>query len=455
MRREGFLTVTLRPGEAPEHVPSHLEYLSRGALAVPRLGVGPVDRALRARGDGFRALAVHHPRAEVREPGSRRGWDDLEQELGLARSFRVRIADPERSDELVARLRELDVVESAAVQTLATAPFEVAAPPRPAEALRERAHGAHAFVRGPEALAREPGSERVAVACVDTGVALGHPELQRKLLSGWDAVDLGLGRVSREMRLVGDSRGRDFSPYDHTGHGSHVAGIIAAHGWQLPRGLGGRSLLLPIRVLAAALTAEGSGPVGVGGQPDIDAGIKVACDLGGDVLNLSFGTPATSVDPHAPPPHAAVAAYAARRGAVLVAAAGNSGRREAYYPAALPDVIAVGSVDGDGRRSRFSTYGAHLALAAPGERIVSVDRRGYRASSGTSFAAPFVAGAAALLVARARARGTRLAPAQVRELLTASARPLGGGGFDEETGHGLLDAAAAIDLLDARLGGAR
>jgi hypothetical protein len=55
---------------------------------------------------------------------------------------------------------------------------------------------------------------------------------------------------------------------------------------------------------------------------------------------------------------------------------------------------------------------------------------------------------------RPRCSSRRLAPAQVRELLTASARPLGGG-FDEETGHGLLDAAAAIDLLDARLGGAR
>ena len=70
-------------------------------------------------------------------------------------------------------------------------------------------------------------------------------------------------------------------------------------------------------------------------------------------------------------------------------------------------------------------------------------------NSGTSFAAPFVAGAAALIVARARRAGVRIDGRAVKRLLTRSARPLGPGGFSPETGHGLLDVAAALDLFDA------
>src|SRR6185436_10447848 len=148
--------------------------------------------------------------------------------------------------------------------------------------------------------------------------------------------------------------------------------------------------------------------MGVGALCDINAGMKVAVDLGADVINMSFGTPAASVDTQATVPHARVISYASHYGCVLVAAAGNSGADERFYPAAHPDVIAVASIDPEGRRSRFSTFGEHVALSAPGENIVSAGRRGYQLNSGTSFAAPFVAGAAALLVARARRAGVSL-----------------------------------------------
>src|SRR5207248_2506907 len=185
------------------------------------------------------------------------------------------------------------------------------------------------------------------------------------------------------------------------GHGSHVGGIIGAHGWRLPPGVAGRSMLLPLRVLAAARDKKSNKLVGVGSLPDINAGLKVAVDMGADVLNLSFGTPASAV-PDGPPPHRDVIDYAVHYGCTLVAAMGNSGRQEAYYPAAYPEVIAVGSVDEAGKRSHFSTTGEHIALSAPGEQIVSAGRHGYESGSGTSYAAPFVSGAAALLIARAR-----------------------------------------------------
>lgn len=304
----------------------------------------------------------------------------------------------------------------------------------------------HRMVRAPEALAIEPGDERVTVACVDTGAAIGHAELQRKLLAGYDTVDLGVGAVGQGMRLVGDSRGRDFTPLDDVGHGSMVAGIIGAQGWHLPKG--GKSLILPIRVLAAARPANRRAPVGIGALPDIDAGLKVAVDLGASVANLSFGTSAESLPEGAPSPHGPVVEYATKYGCVLVAAAGNSGREERLYPAALPDVIAVASVDSQGRRSSFSTSGTHVAIAAPGEKIVSVDRHGYKAASGTSFAAPFVSAAAALVVARARRAGQRPSPAQVRDALLFSARPLGSGP-NSETGRGLLDMDAAVERIGA------
>jgi subtilisin family serine protease len=451
VERPGYITFTLRPGEALSHVPAHLDYLSGAGRPVARMDGGPIDRALRHRSDGFRALTVFHARRSLNVPGEQHsGFDALEEQLGFSRSYRARLADPAATPFVVDRLRALPVVESAAVQTLATAPFaatvEAGVGPPPADAM----HAPYELVRAPEALALEPGDERVTVACVDSGVSLGHAELQRKLLAGYDTVDLGLGAVGGGMRLLGDSRGVDFTAMDDVGHGSLVASVMGAQGWRMPKGVAGRALMLPIRVLAAARAPKARLAVGVGGLPDIAAGMKVAVDLGAHVINMSFGTRADQVPEGAPTPHAPEVAYATHYGCVLVAAAGNSGARERFYPAALPEVIAVGSVDLNGRRSPFSTYGDHVDIAAPGERIYGADRHGYRAASGTSFAAPFVAAAAALVLARARRRRHRcLGPEEVRGNLVAAAHSLAPAP-NPETGHGLLDVAGALRHLDAQ-----
>ena len=451
MLRPGHLILTLRAGERFAHVPARLDYLAGNARPSSWLDRGPVDRVLMRIGGGARSLTVFHARKSLERPAERHiGFDDVEESLGMPRTYRIGIGDPARSDDVVAALRDLAMVESASVQRLVIARDDppVTAVVRNARSLRELAYAPHARIHAPGALGIEEGDERVIVAVVDTGIVIGHPEFQRKCLAGYDTVDLGLGRLNDRLRLIGDSRGADYNPYDDVGHGCHVAGIIGAQGWRIPRGVGGRAMLLPIRVLAAAVADGNPKRMGVGALPDIDCGLKVACDLNADVLNLSFGTPSNAADPHAPAPHKQVLDYATHRDVVLVAAAGNSGMREEFFPARHPAVIAVASVDAAGRRSKFSTWGAHLAIAAPGENIVSAAPNGrYQLNTGTSFAAPFVAGVAALMRGRARRRDRRVPSEIVRRLLMESAEPLPGT-TAEETGSGLLNAARALAALD-------
>jgi subtilisin family serine protease len=451
-RHQGYVVLTLRAGEAAPRMPAQLDVLVGAARAAERVTGGRLDRTVRALAGGFRATAVYHARRNLGRVGARGlAYDDVEHELGLSRTYRLQLAEAGRADRVVDALRRFSVVESATVEPLATTGHvTTTAGPEPAEIA-----GPYDFVRAREALRSEPGDERVTVAVVDTGVSLGHAELQRKLLSGYDVVDFGLGGLGgldEQTVLVGDSRGRDFAPTDEVGHGSHVAGVIGAQGWRLPRGVGGRCRVLPIRVLAAAVQA-GAGPdaerFGVGAITEINLGLKVAAELGADVLNLSFGTPESALDPYAPPPHEAIISYATRAGCVLVAAAGNAGTTEGYHPAVDPRVIAVGSVSPTGVRSSFSSYGDHIALSAPGERVVGVGRHSYRRATGTSHAAPFVSGACALLVARACRAGASPAPERVRSWLTAGARR--SHAPPDEVGAGVLDVVEALARCDADL----
>lgn len=449
LARPGYLLLTLTAGEGRCRAPAHLDVLVGAARPATALTGGRVDRVLGGAG-AFRTASVFPARRNLTRVGARGdGYDELEERCGLSRTYRVQVADPARTAAVVQRLRELPTVESAALEQLVRTDSVDLAPHPDLDTPHPDALAPYRMVHSPAALALEPGDERVTLAVVDTGVALGHPEFQRKLLSGYDVVELGLGALTGDTMLIGDSHGRDFSPADDVGHGSHVAGIASAQGWRIPPGVGGRSLLLPIRVLAGARIAGSPAVTGVGAVGDIDAGLKVAIDLGAQVINMSFGTPAGVLDPDAPPPHREAVAYARSTGCVLIAAAGNAGTDEPFYPAALPGVIAVGSVGPGLTRSPFSSYGDHLALAAPGEHIVGVGRRGYDDNSGTSFAAPFVSGAAALLLAHARRRARRLTPDEVAGLLRASAQPTDAPA--PEVGAGVLDITAALTALDRLL----
>jgi subtilisin family serine protease len=309
------------------------------------------------------------------------------------------------------------------------------------------------MVRATEALAYEPGDAAVIVGIIDSGMVPAHPELAGRFRSGFDTVRLGPGDVAPGIELLGDQRDADANPEDnYVGHGMGCAGIVGALGLGMPPGLGGLAQLLPMRALAAAKLPEKAQAVGLGAISDLDAACKLAVDLGAKVLNLSFGTDDEALPPHSPKPHEETVRYACERGCILVAASGNNGEETRYWPAANPAVIAVGAVGQDGRPARFSTRGEHVALCAPGEAVLTAALDGYQFATGTSFAAPFVAAAAALLVARSYRRASPIDGPAIKRLLTRSARPFAAGD-NAGCGAGILDVAAALTALDASIDG--
>jgi subtilisin family serine protease len=307
------------------------------------------------------------------------------------------------------------------------------------------------MVNARRALGYCDGDPAVIVGFVDSGINPDHAEFRDRLRRGYDTVQLGAGELAAGVKLLGDNSGADTNPTDRfVGHGTGCAAIIGGGGAAMPPGLAGDCRLLPVRSLGAALFPGRPTAVGVGAISDLDMGLVMAVQLGANVVNCSFGTDDEDLEPGAPKPHTEAVAFAAARDCCLVAASGNSGDKRIYWPAAFPEVIAVGAVGPQGSISPFTTGGDHVALCAPGERIRTAALDGYQRATGTSFAAPFVAGAAGLLVARARERSASLDPATLKSILIASATPHRDGtqpGF----GAGVLDAARALETLDQAL----
>lgn len=213
---------------------------------------------------------------------------------------------------------------------------------------------------------------KVTVAVIDSGICASHPDLAGRIEAGWDFLE------------------NDDIPQDDFGHGCSVAGIIAAN-MNDSIGIAGvapNAQIMPLRVL------NGSG---VGSYSDVAAAIVYAADNGAQVINLSLGgsNPSSMLEN--------AVNYAISKGVIVVAAAGNNGTEGALYPAAYPDVIAVGSVDPNLQHSSFSNYGSQIDIWAPGRDILTTKRDGsYGLVSGTSFAAPYVAGAKAISYAEDR-----------------------------------------------------
>jgi len=437
----GSLLLKLRLGEAPESIPAWAD-VRRGHMAVAQsVDGGAIDRIVRRHAGALHIARLHG--AVGGRPGERhQGYDDAEQVFGLARTFRLRLPPGVPVGALADALNQLATVESATPNALCVTPFELPGPAGDADdAPWQR-------VQAAAALAFEPGDPTVIVGIVDSGVAMQHAELSGRLRPGLDTVQLGRSDLAQGLELLGDRQFPDTDPTDQfVGHGMGCAGIIGARGLAMPPGLAGQTQILPLRALGAARFPGKAQPVGIGAVSDLDVAVKAAVDLGATVINMSFGTDDATLSPEMPRPHADVVAYALDRGCVLVAASGNSGTDDCYWPAAYPGVIAVGAVDAAGKPCPFSTRHPNVALCAPGRDVLTLGLQGYQLVTGTSFAAPFVSAAAALLVSRARRRSFALDSATLRELLVSSCQVFGTPASG--CGRGVLDALAALRALDA------
>ncbi len=311
----------------------------------------------------------------------------------------------------------------------------------------------------------EPGRP---VAIVDTGILQDHWDLQAQTWHnpGESAVDPATGSATCEAAIahngldddqngyIDDCRGWDFvagdaDPRDEHGHGTVVAGIASAatnnpspvtpDGYEGVAGLGRRTSLMALRVL------DGSGR---GSAYNIAAALDYATAQGARVVNLSLTFPPST--PDSPEIEILRRAVTAAQAAdvLIVGASGNENYNGVDYPAKLPGVLAVGASTRQDTRAYFSNYGDRLDLVAPGEGILSTLRSaglhtyGYYNStgSGTSFAAPHVAGAAALI----RSLRPDLPQAVVYELIRRTADDVGAPGFDPLTGWGRLNVYRAV-----------
>lgn len=273
------------------------------------------------------------------------------------------------------------------------------------------------------------------IAVIDTGVSA-HPSLAGRLSGGGDYVAGGDGLA------------------DCDGHGTEVAGLIAAAPDPVTRGGGGvapAARILSLRQSSARFTVTGPDgrerPAGEIGT--LAAAIERAVALGAGVINISevVCVPADRAGDAGAPLHRAVR-RATDAGVVVVAAAGNAdpsgtctgdpGLRP--LPALFDDVIAVGAVDGSDRPAPFSVPGEWVDVAAPGVDVrPSAAGSGSALLSGTSYAAPVVSGVAALL----RERFPSLTPEQIADRIRATARHPARG-RDGRVGHGVVDPAAAL-----------
>lgn len=267
------------------------------------------------------------------------------------------------------------------------------------------------------------GDSRIKVAVIDTGVDMTHPDLIDNLDTQNSANFLESGRAV----------------IDDFGHGTHVAGIVAAVGNNAQGivGVAFKTKVMAIRVL---------GVDGSGSMLDVIDAINYAVAKGCKVINMSLGSPDRSEL------ESRAIQDAVAKGVVVVAAAGNEATTGNYteYPASYPGVVSVGAVGPDLKRAPFSNFNSEITLVAPGVDIYSTlpTRFGkdnpYGYLSGTSMAAPMVAGVAALVLAV----HPTWTPDQVVTRLKKSCQNLAVGDdtpdYSPFFGDGLIDASQAV-----------
>lgn len=256
--------------------------------------------------------------------------------------------------------------------------------------------------------------DEVVIAVLDTGVSTTHPDLEGKVLPGYNAIQ------------------NNHDVEDDNGHGTAVAGLIAAN-TNNQQGIAGMCWgcrILPVKVLNAR---------GGGHDASVSRGVRWAVDNGAQIINMSLGGSRESQTLRE------AIEYAFQQGVLIVASSGNERHdgNPINYPAAYPEVIAVGATSMSDTIAGFSNTGDYLLLAAPGVNLWTTTMDGaYGAPNGTSFASSYVAGTAALVLTLR----PDLRHEDVACILQASADDKGPPGKDPEYGWGRLNAFRAVQL---------
>ncbi|PGW57460.1 S8 family peptidase [Bacillus thuringiensis] len=263
------------------------------------------------------------------------------------------------------------------------------------------------------------GSTDIVVAVVDSGVQSTHPDLKGKIISGYDYV-----------------RNNTDPSKDELGHGTHIAGTIAA---VTDNGIGIAGIAPNVKVLSVRVLDRN----GYSYNDVIANGITYAADHGAKVINLSIAMeePSQVLED--------AVNYAWNKGTVLIAGAGNSSTSKPYYPAAYSKVISVAATNSNDVKWERSNYGMSVDIAAPGVDIMSTvptnwdPENPYSTKSGTSMATANVSGVAALLASQG------LSNIQIRETIEKSADKIPGTG--EYWKYGRVNAYKALTSIHSDL----
>lgn len=293
-------------------------------------------------------------------------------------------------------------------------------------------------IKARAAWAMSHGSPNIVVAVIDSGIDSTIPQLQDCLWVNEDEIP-GNGKDDDRNGYVDDVHGWDFRDEDASsltgtpihGHGTGVAAILAARPGRYPIvGVAPGIRLIDVRFLDSSNTFRSSD------WKDFARAIAYAVDNGADIINLSIFA-------NAKPPSSfeQAIASACARGVIVVGIAGNQGKAEVMYPGRYDSLVTVSAVSSADQLASFSNYGSEVDVCAPGDAVMTFTVGGRVISqSGTSFAAPYVAGILALLLSVSPG----LAPERAVEILEATAADLGARGLDSRFGYGIVDAWAAV-----------
>ncbi|MFH0905602.1 MAG: S8 family serine peptidase [bacterium] len=339
-------------------------------------------------------------------------------------------------------MRRVAIALMAAILTTGLAPMTLATPTSPL-AIQQTTpndpyYGQQWYLRTTKvnsAWEATVGVGSTAIAVIDTGVDMSHPDLVGRLWTNNDETPSN-GIDDDHNGYTDDYYGYNFMDNnaniaDVHGHGTGIASIIAATA-NNSQGLAGINWNAKIMVLKALDSLGG------GDFDDVAQAMRYAVDNGAQVINMSFGSDVSSAV------LASAADYVISRGVPMIAAVGNKSSSQVYYPAAYPQVVAVTAVDQNNQHPNFANTGSAIDISAPGTNIVMAGPTAsgaYVVGDGTSFAAAQVTGIISLMLARMPS----LSVQQIDNILRTTADPIGYGSDKAILfGAGLVNADKAV-----------